>query len=81
MDWITLKPGEYDFICYYLKNAKEITVISTLDEHVQHVQDVADLQDVDQTPYEPDVLEMCLVYYTSPGESEGNCFVITVLLL
>lgn len=71
MDWIKLTPGEYDFICYHLKDARDITLISTLDEHVKYVEAVSDLQDPDNEPYNPEVFEMCLVHYTSPDETEG----------
>lgn len=72
MDWIQLDPGEYQFISYYLKDASDITFISTKDEHVQYVEKLTGLQDPDGEPYKPEETEMCLVYYTYPEDTEGN---------
>lgn len=70
MDWIKLNPGEYEFICYHLKDVRDITMVSTLDDHVKYMEEVADIPDPDKKSYKPDIYEMCLVYYTEDTEGK-----------
>lgn len=74
MDWIQLDPGEYEFLCYNVNDASDVTFISTKDEHVKYVEILTGLQDPDGQPYKPDETEMCLVNFKYPEETEGDTF-------
>ncbi|KAG5876468.1 hypothetical protein JTB14_010157 [Gonioctena quinquepunctata] len=75
MDWIKIKVDTTDsYLCYTIKDLKDLTLISLQDESMNNMAKVTDLTALDDAPYEPAEFEMCLVAHQAPEEDEPSWY-------
>ncbi|XP_074035782.1 uncharacterized protein isoform X2 [Leptinotarsa decemlineata] len=75
MDWIKLEVGSTEnFLCYTLKDLKDLTLISLGDESIKYMEMITDLIVSDEVPYEPSEFEMIMVAYQAPEDDEPQWY-------
>ncbi|CAG9860756.1 unnamed protein product [Phyllotreta striolata] len=61
------------YLCYDITSLEDMTFISMSEESVEYLEKVTDMLQVlaDDNPFKPELLDMCLVLYKSPDETEA----------